>query len=64
MQFKLAELGWGAEDPAFRQFFTTQFMPETTTEQMRWFTEMQRVSTSPEFAVRHFQAVFDIDVAL
>ena len=62
MHFKLAELGWGADDPAFRQFFTTQFMPEATAEQMQWFTEMQRVSTSPEFAVRHLHAVFDIDV--
>ena len=24
---KLAELGWGQENPAFRQFFTTQFIP-------------------------------------
>lgn len=61
-QLKLAELGWGADDPAFRQFFTTQFMPETSSEQMRWFTEMQRISTAPEFAVRHLHAVFDMDV--
>jgi pimeloyl-ACP methyl ester carboxylesterase/DNA-binding CsgD family transcriptional regulator len=62
MQYKLAELGWGRDDPAFRQFFTTQFMPEATTEQMRRFGELQRVSTLPEFAVRHFHAVFNIDV--
>ena len=27
---KLAELGWGQENPAFRQFFTTQFIPGGT----------------------------------
>jgi pimeloyl-ACP methyl ester carboxylesterase/DNA-binding CsgD family transcriptional regulator len=62
MQLRLAELGWDAHDPAFRQFFTTQFMPEATSEQAQWFTEMQRISTSPEFALRHFHAVFDIEV--
>ena len=29
----LAELGWGRQDPAFRQFFTTQFIPGGTAEQ-------------------------------
>ena len=62
MNLKLAELGWGGDDPAFHQFFTAQFMPDATTEQMRWFTELQRASTSPQFAVRHLRAVFDIDV--
>jgi pimeloyl-ACP methyl ester carboxylesterase/DNA-binding CsgD family transcriptional regulator len=62
MNLKLAELGWGADDPSFLQFFTAQFMPDATADQMRAFAELQRVSTSPEFAVRHLNAVFDIDV--
>lgn len=62
MNLKLAELGWGGKDPAFHHFFTAQFIPDATTEQMRWLVELQRVSTSPEFAVRHLNAVFDIDV--
>ena len=58
----LAELGWGKENPAFRQFFTTQFIPDGTAEQHDWFNELQRVSTSPENATR-FMRVFDqIDV--
>lgn len=63
LNLKLAEVGWGSDDPAFRQFFTSQFMPEATAEQMRSFTELQRVSTSPEFAVRHLRAVFEIDAS-
>lgn len=59
---KLASLGWGKEDPAFRQFFTTQFIPDGTPEQHRWFNELERISTSPENAARFFRVMNDIDV--
>jgi pimeloyl-ACP methyl ester carboxylesterase/DNA-binding CsgD family transcriptional regulator len=62
LYFKLAELGWGNEDPAFRQVFTSQFMPEGTREQFRAFDELQRRSASPRDAVRLMQAVAQIDV--
>ncbi|HET7731274.1 MAG TPA: alpha/beta fold hydrolase [Usitatibacter sp.] len=62
MQLKLAEIGWGRDDPAFRQFFTTQFMPDANQEEMRSFTELQRASTSQELAVRHLRTIFDVDV--
>lgn len=59
---ELAELGWGKENPAFREFFTTQFIPDGTMEQHRWFNELERVSVSPENAAR-FMRIFDqIDV--
>lgn len=59
---ELAGLGWGKENPAFRQFFTTQFIPDGTPEQHRWFNELERVSVSPANAVR-FMTIFDqIDV--
>jgi DNA-binding winged helix-turn-helix (wHTH) protein/pimeloyl-ACP methyl ester carboxylesterase len=48
----LVRLGWGRHNPAFRQIFTTLFMPEATPEQADWFNELQRVSTSPENAVQ------------
>ncbi len=44
--------GWGQDNPAFRQLFTTSFVPGGTREQMDWFNELQRVSVSPENAVR------------
>jgi DNA-binding SARP family transcriptional activator/pimeloyl-ACP methyl ester carboxylesterase len=59
----LIELGWGQDNPAFRQFFTTLFMPEAKAEQMNWFNDLQRVSTSPEVAVRLERAFFGIDVS-
>jgi pimeloyl-ACP methyl ester carboxylesterase/DNA-binding winged helix-turn-helix (wHTH) protein len=48
----LMRTGWGKENPAFRQMFTSLFVPEGTPEQMQWFNELQRVTTSPENAVR------------
>ncbi|WP_342051188.1 MULTISPECIES: alpha/beta fold hydrolase [unclassified Cupriavidus] len=59
---RLAELGWGQENPAFRQFFTTQFIPGGTAAQHRWFNELERVSTSPRNAARFMRIFNDIDV--
>ena len=59
---KLAELGWGQENPAFRQFFTTQFIPGGTPEQHRWFNELERISTSPANAGRFMRVFNEIDV--
>ena len=58
----LVRLGWGQENPAFRQIFTSQFIPGATKEQADWFNELQRVSTSPEDAVRNLEASGDVDV--
>jgi pimeloyl-ACP methyl ester carboxylesterase/DNA-binding winged helix-turn-helix (wHTH) protein len=54
--------GWGQDNPAFRQFFATIFLPEGTPEQLAWFSELQRVSTSAETAVRLLVASAQIDV--
>lgn len=59
---QLIKLGWGEDNPAFRQFFTTLFMPEATAEQMHWFNDLQRHSASPEMAYRLEEAFFHIDV--
>ena len=59
---KLAELGWGQQNPAFRQFFTTQFIPGGTSEQHHWFNELERVSTSPANAARFMRVFSNIDV--
>src|SRR5437879_8760689 len=56
-QIKLTGIGWGRDNPAYRQIFTSEFIPEATPEQMRWFNELQRISTSPDNAVR-FQVEF------
>ena len=47
----MIRVGWAKEDPVFRRVFTTKFIPGATEEQMRWFDDLQRMSTSPENAV-------------
>lgn len=59
----LIEEGWGRDIPAFRQVFTTLFMPEATPEQMNAFNELQRVSASADNAARITDAAGDIDVS-
>lgn len=56
-------LGWGHDNPAFRLFFAARFLPEGTAEQMRWFSDLQRVATSPEIGARLLTTAGTIDVA-
>jgi pimeloyl-ACP methyl ester carboxylesterase/DNA-binding winged helix-turn-helix (wHTH) protein len=58
----LMRLGWGQENPAFRQVFTSLFIPGGSPEQMRWLNDLQRTTTSPENAVRIRETMNHIDV--
>tara|TARA_B100002003_G_scaffold250249_1_gene288985 strand:- start:88 stop:1806 length:1719 start_codon:yes stop_codon:yes gene_type:complete len=58
----LMESGWGQDNPAFLQMWTTRFMPDGTREQHQWFNELQRMTTSPEHAAAVQRANRDIDV--
>ena len=55
-------LGWGKENPAFRQLFTSQFLPGGTKEQADWFNELQRVTVSADVAARIREANGETDV--
>ncbi|MFO0997525.1 MAG: alpha/beta fold hydrolase [Alphaproteobacteria bacterium] len=59
----LARLEWGLDTPAFRQMFTLRFLPEGTREQIDFFNELQRRTTSPECAARYLEASANIDVS-
>ena len=56
------KLGWGQENPIYRQMFTSTFMPEATAEDMDSLNELQRVSASPENAFRTSVVTAGIDV--
>ena len=58
----LTKIGWGQDNPAFRQMFTTLYFPGATPEQADWFNELQRVSASPEGAQRLQRVLGKIDV--
>lgn len=49
---QLIGLGWGQNNPAYRQVFTARFVPEGTQEQFDWFNELCRKTTTPEIAKR------------
>ena len=59
----IVEQGWGKENPAFRQFFTSLFFPDGTPEQMQWFNDLQRMTTSTENALRIMRATGELDIS-
>jgi pimeloyl-ACP methyl ester carboxylesterase/DNA-binding CsgD family transcriptional regulator len=59
---KLIRLGWGRDNPAFRQVFTSQFIPDGTREQHQWFNDMERLSAPPENAAAIVETLYQIDV--
>ncbi len=63
MVLKLIELGWGRDEPSYRQMFSMQFMPGGTLEQINSFSELQRKSASPENAVRIASCLMSADVS-
>ena len=58
----MTRLGWGKDNPAFRQVFTSRFIPGATDEQIGWFNELCRKTTSPEIAARLLESRAAIDV--
>jgi pimeloyl-ACP methyl ester carboxylesterase/DNA-binding SARP family transcriptional activator len=54
--------GWGQNNPAYRHIFSQTFMPMATAEELAWFDEFQRQTTSPGNAVRFLKVFADIDV--
>jgi class 3 adenylate cyclase/pimeloyl-ACP methyl ester carboxylesterase len=59
----LIRTGWGEETPAFRQLFSSLFMPGGTKEQLEGFAERQRKTTTAECAFRYYETTRNIDVS-
>ena len=53
--------GWGQENPAYRQVFSSLLIPGGSAEQMDLFNQLERISTSPENAHRLHEAFGEID---
>jgi pimeloyl-ACP methyl ester carboxylesterase/DNA-binding winged helix-turn-helix (wHTH) protein len=54
--------GWGDEHSPFMRAFASVFIPNGSAEQIRWFAELQRMTTSAENADRIRRACDNIDV--
>lgn len=58
----LMRVGWGQDNPAFRQLFSTMLMPDADERQMASLNELARISATPENASRMERAFYQIDV--
>lgn len=58
----LVQTGWAKDNPAFRQVFTSRFIPGGTPEQINWFNDLCRKTTSPEMAAKLLAARADLNV--
>jgi pimeloyl-ACP methyl ester carboxylesterase len=54
--------GWGSGQDSYREFFTSQFIPNATMEHHRWLNEVQRISATPDVAERLLCLNADINV--
>jgi pimeloyl-ACP methyl ester carboxylesterase/DNA-binding CsgD family transcriptional regulator len=62
LMISLMRIGWGRDNPAFRQVFAMQLFPEATTEEIRALEKQMRISVSPENAVRLESEMHRIDI--
>jgi pimeloyl-ACP methyl ester carboxylesterase/DNA-binding CsgD family transcriptional regulator len=59
---KIIQDGWGEPSPVFRRVFTSLFLPRGSPEQMEWFDELQRNTTTAEIAARLRGARQEVDI--
>ena len=55
-------VGWGEDNPAYRQIFTSLFMPDGEELEMRVFNEVQKVATTPQDAAAFMQSLIETNV--
>ncbi len=58
----LVRIGWGSDNPAFRQVFTSRFIPGGTDEQVGWYNDLCRKTTSPELAAKLLESRTTVEV--
>lgn len=62
LMISLMRVGWGRDNPAFRQVFAMQLFPDASAEQIHALEEQMRLSVSPKNAVRLESEMHRIDV--
>jgi pimeloyl-ACP methyl ester carboxylesterase len=54
--------GWGSDDPSYRHLFALQLLPGGTPEQLEWFSELEKISSTPQIAEKIMWANGHVDV--
>ena len=62
LMISLMRVGWGRENPAFRQVFAMQLFPEATIDELHALEQQMRISVLPGNAVRLENEMHRIDV--
>jgi len=60
---ELIRVGWGGAVPAFRQVFSSIYIPSAGEEQKRWYDELQQASSSGDVAARLWHSRSGTDVS-
>jgi pimeloyl-ACP methyl ester carboxylesterase/DNA-binding CsgD family transcriptional regulator len=58
----LMATGWEQENPALRRLWASRFIADASAEQLHWFDELRQWSATPDAAVRHMRARYQVDV--
>ena len=62
LELKAIELGWGNDNPAYRQFITSMLVPDATSDQAHSHNELMRIAASPQSAIRRLQPHHSVDL--
>jgi len=63
LMIDLMRVGWGGTIPAFRQVFSSFFIPNAGEEQRRWYDDMQQASSTGEMAARLWLSNTQVDIS-
>jgi pimeloyl-ACP methyl ester carboxylesterase/DNA-binding CsgD family transcriptional regulator len=63
LMIDLMRVGWGGVVPAFRQVFTSTYIPSAGEEQKRWYDEMQQASSTGDVAARLWRSRTHTDIS-
>lgn len=59
----LIRSGWGSDNDAYRELFSSRYVSSSNREHIRWLNEQEAISAAPAMAERYFRALGSIDVS-
>ena len=62
LELKAIKLGWASDNPAFRQLFTSLFVPDATPEQARSLNDLMQIATTPNAAIKRLRPYHFVDL--
>lgn len=58
----IIKTGWGSEDPSFRNVFSSQFLPSGSKEQLDWFSNFQKVTSTADIAEKNYRFFANVNL--